>query len=344
MPAKIKTRSAVSVAKLCLFILALYVLSVGLLGWLLPLSACFQEQWETFYWDRFWISDKLAHDGFFALCRLFVVQFGVSTWMLAVPLSVMAVLAGVLLAWVLRHLARPLISLTLGWLIVLLVILGVYGVFSAPSADTGFRTLFCLSGRQQWTAMTAYAGQHRPKNLLEQNLVNQAWAERGMLPEHVLDHPTKDVNSLFVLKIGSPYVAAHLSEIYWTMGEVAMSRMYAFEANEKMNNLSPRMLKRLALTNIVYGEYAVADKYLRWLEHTLFYRDWAAHYRTFLWNDEAVDADPLLGRKRRCIPAENGFPSAQSAVYDLEQMVRQNPGHVTSAQYLQALKIIYHVQ
>ncbi len=327
-----------------LFLLFLYGLTICLLGWLLPLSVCYAEQWQTFYWEPHWVADYYSTQGLWPLCRLFVQQFAVSTWTLSVPLSVIAVLSGALLAFLLRRKVRVWVSLSLGWLAALLALLSVYGVFSPAPADAGYRTLMCLSGQQQWAAMVQYSRQHRPHNQLEQNLVNQAWAEQGKLTAHVFDLPSRDVNALFVLKIESPYIAAHLAEIYWTMGEVAMSRMYAFEANEKMNNYSPRMLKRLVLTALIYGDYALADKYLHWLDHTLYYRRWAAHYRTFLWNDAAIDADAELGPKRRCIPRENGFPSAQSVAYDLEQLVQQNPEHFQSAQYLEALKKIYHVQ
>ncbi len=325
-------------------IAALYALSVTVLGYGLPLSACYAEQWRTFYWDLHWVTYICQSEGLLSLLDSFLMQFAHSTWTLAVPLSVACVLVAALMGWLLRRKVRLWLATICTWLIALAGTLTANGTFSAPAPDSQYRTVMCLSYHGQWSAVTDYYKTHEVGNLLEQNVLNQAWAERGQLPQHLFDHPCRDVSSLVVLNIESPYVAGHLAEIFWSMGEVAMSRMYAFEANEKMDNFSPRMLQRLVLTNIVYGEYAVADKYLRWLEQTLFYRDWARQYRRYLWDDAAVCADPVLGPKRRCIPMENGFPSVQSLAYDLEQIVQSNPGHTVSAQYLEALKRIYHVQ
>lgn len=45
---------------------------------------------------------------------------------------------------------------------------------------------------------------------------------------------------------------------------------------------NPRMLKRLVQTNLIYGAYPVAEKYIRILENTFYYKDWAKSQRKFL--------------------------------------------------------------
>ena len=49
-------------------------------------------------------------------------------------------------------------------------------------------------------------------------------------------------------------------------------------------------MQRLAQTNLICGEYVVAEKYLDALSNTFFYADWAERHRRFLYNDEAVEA------------------------------------------------------
>ena len=64
------------------------------------------------------------------------------------------------------------------------------------------------------------------------------------------------------------------SEVTLQIGMINISQRAAFEAMETARNCnkSGRALYRLALTNLVTGQYDVALKYISVLEHTLFYR------------------------------------------------------------------------
>ena len=58
------------------------------------------------------------------------------------------------------------------------------------------------------------------------------------------------------------------------------------------------MTRRIAQCEIINGNYGVAAKYLRMLESSLFYRQWAKSQERFLYNSAAVNADPEYGRLR----------------------------------------------
>ena len=57
-----------------------------------------------------------------------------------------------------------------------------------------------------------------------------------------------------------------------------------FEAMEAIPDYkkSGRAYMRLAETNLINGQYAVAAKYLRALQHTLFYKKWATNAMSYL--------------------------------------------------------------
>ena len=57
-------------------------------------------------------------------------------------------------------------------------------------------------------------------------------------------------------------------------------------------------MRRLAQCNIVNGNYAVAAKYLRMLQKSLFYAKWADQQMRFIGNDKAVSRDAEYGRLR----------------------------------------------
>ena len=149
--------------------------------------------------------------------------------------------------------------------------------------------------------------------------------------------PCIDIQTIYVPGNKTPYLSALLSDIYFSMGHIAFSQRYAFEANEGMGNFSPRMLQRLVQTSLIYGHYGTAKKYLDILESTLFYKDWATAHRRFLWNDPAVETDSILGSKRKCLFPDNRFSGIKGLDDDLKQIVLKNPMHKTTIQYLGSL-------
>lgn len=330
-----------------------FVVLGGLLWQTLPDWYGFEAQWHTFYWDSEYWSEQLGHHGGFGrLCQDFWLQFMERRTSAACAWA----LPCMLLFWVLASLLRKTLSrwnwgkkLTKAAEPISLLIVGVgawlllcNGSQPITSAQR-FKAQMCMAANEEWEKIIAQSLGQRLDNALELNLRNMALAETDQLTNRLKEQPYQDIKSLVVLEIGSPYISAMLSDIYWTMGEISMSQMYAFETNEKIGNLSPRLLKRLVLTNIVFGHYKVAEKYLNWLDKTLYHREWAQHYRTLL-SDEAVEADPTLSVKRRCIPRQNCFPSLQSVRYDLQLIVDENPAHKPSKQYLEAINMIYGVQ
>jgi len=102
------------------------------------------------------------------------------------------------------------------------------------------------------------------------------------------------------------FVRRHLMSLYYYIGYVNGAQRQAFEYNEPTDGMMvPAAIKILAQTNIVQGNYAVAEKYLNYLDHTLFYSDWAQQYRKFLYDDKAVEADAELGPRRKALNIES---------------------------------------
>ncbi len=300
----------------------LMVFSVGILRVFLPLSLLFDAEWKgTSLLYQFVLSDMWG-------------------WALSIALLI-AVIAGIITGLLVRIVSRfhPALLLVSVWLLSTVAALFLCGGLLPPTQNNRIKTMMVLSGREDWQGIVDYARKYPCASYLEFNILNQALAETGRLSASFRNQKQRNVRHLFVLEVEGPYVSAILSDVYWSMGEISMSQMYAFEANEKVGNYSPRLLKRLVQTNLVYGYYAVASKYLDILSKYTMNEDFVAYYRRLL-SDEAVDADPVLGMKRRCIPQENGFPSSRSIPYDLQTIIKQCPEHRASAQYLEAVLLL----
>ncbi|MDL2213203.1 DUF6057 family protein [Bacteroides sp. OttesenSCG-928-N06] len=203
-----------------------------------------------------------------------------------------------------------------------------------------FKELNYYANRSEWKRIIDRCNQLPMDNLLFQNYLNLALAEEGILADQLFWEPCVDIRTIYVTGNKTPYISALLSDVFFSMGHISFAQRYAFEANESVGNFSPRLLQRLVLTNIIYGQYGVARKYLNLLGQTLFYKDWAMHHQRFLWNDEAVEADPLLGVKRRCLFPDNRFAGTKGLDDDLKQIILQNPGHKATVQYLGSLYLL----
>lgn len=99
-----------------------------------------------------------------------------------------------------------------------------------------------------------------------QNYHNVALAEQGLLADQLFMQPCIDIQTIYVPGNKTPYLSALLSDIYFSMGHIAFSQRYAFEANEGMGNFSPRMLQRLVQTSLIYGHYGTARSILIYLK------------------------------------------------------------------------------
>jgi hypothetical protein len=179
------------------------------------------------------------------------------------------------------------------------------------------------------------------KNYLYKRCLNVALAEKGELAERMFAFDQQGVQSIFTTWNREPHIAVLMSDIYFSMGQIALSQQMAFEANESVSVTgSPRMLKRLVQTNLIYGAFPIAEKYIDILEQTWFYREWAREHRRVLWNFEAIENDSLLGLKRKCIPETDLLSELQGLNFDLEFIAKQNPAHQVSIQYSGAMYLL----
>ena len=66
------------------------------------------------------------------------------------------------------------------------------------------------------------------------------------------------------------------SEVAWQVGQVNAAQRFAFVGVlSSQRCVQPRLMKRLVETYLVTGEYRAAEKYIKILESTPHYRDWA---------------------------------------------------------------------
>lgn len=309
------------------------------------------EGWNTFYYDTQYIHTV----GCAEAVRGFVLQFFAHQWHGILILSLLAAITCMAVWGIMRRVKCGAIVTSIASLIIsLMANVGIV----CWTTQMSLNTLLPMGGEtaanrqfiegsdmvrnQQWDEIIEYFASKAPvANELHQNLLNMAYAEQGKLGDMLLNQPCQNINAIYVSDIPNYLIAAHLSDVYYSMGHIAQSQRYAFESNEKMHNLSPRMLQRLVQTNIIYEQYEVAKKYLYWLKRTLYYGDWADEHLALI-----KGADPSshpLAMKRKCIFADNRFSGTRGLDDDLLQVARNTRGTkqcITTLHYLGSLYIL----
>ena len=189
---------------------------------------------------------------------------------------------------------------------------------------------------RDWQAIIAKAEKKSPDLPMSVCANNLALAMTNQLGERVLDFYQRSSEGLLP-KFERNFATTQLTgEVYFHLGLVNTAQRLAFEAMEAIPNYnkSPRVIKRLAETNLINGEYDVARKYLQILEKTIFYRPWAKRTMAMLGDEKAIDAHPLYGKMRQYRLQEDFLFSEQELDKICGQLFMHNQQNTMAMQYL----------
>lgn len=152
----------------------------------------------------------------------------------------------------------------------------------------------------QWQRIIEKAEKHQASSPMSVSCVNLALAMQGQLCDRLFEFYQNGAEGLFPTFTRDMTSPLPTAEAFYQLGMVNDAERYAFEAQEAIPNYrkSGRLTRRIAQCEIINGNYDVAAKYLRMLESSLFYRQWAKSQERFLYNSAAVKADPEYGRLR----------------------------------------------
>lgn len=173
-----------------------------------------------------------------------------------------------------------------------------------------------LAEQGEWDEIIKTADRRNPTFFI--SYTNLALAQKGVLVERFANYNPQDLSSLMYpiknLKTGFTLQ----STVYESWGYHAAARQAAFDANLVTPGMrNPRQLMVLVRTNIALGAYDVAEKYIRVLKKTLFYRKWAKEASAALdhpstaslpYQDEYLRYDGLKGDMRDMLQADPSQP------------------------------------
>ena len=154
---------------------------------------------------------------------------------------------------------------------------------------------------RDWKGIIAKAEKQTPDLPMSVSATNLALAMTNQLGERAFDFYQRGHEGLLPSFERNFSTIPLTGEIYFYLGMVNTAQRLAFEAMEAIPdyNKRGRMIKRLAETNLINGEYDVARKYLQMLDKTIFYRPWAQQALAMLGDEKKIDAHPVDGTLRQ---------------------------------------------
>ena len=189
---------------------------------------------------------------------------------------------------------------------------------------------------KDWKGIIAKAEKQTPDLPMSVCANNLALAMTNQLGERAFDFYQRGSEGLLPSFERNFSTIQLTGEVYFYLGLVNTAQRLAFEAMEAIPNYnkSGRMMKRLAETNLINGEYEVARKYLQMLDKTIFYRPWAQQVLAMLDDKTLIDAHPVYGTLQQFRLVDDFLFSEDELDKICGQLFMHNQKNQMATQYL----------
>ena len=260
-----------------------------------------------------------------------------------IPYSLMAILLVIaLLALFSRKLPQPKRWMVYAQAVVVALLLIVPQKFGFDTRKYDLIEYDHLVRVNDWNSIIRKAEKQMPDLPMSVSATNLALGMTNQLGERAFDFYQRGTQGLLP-KFERNFATSQLTgEIYFHLGLVNTAQRFAFESMEAIPNYnkSARVVKRLAETNLINGQYEVARKYLQMLEKTVFYRPWAQRTMAMLGDEKAINAHPLYGTLRQYRLQEDLLFSERELDKICGQLFMHNPQNMMAAQYLLMMPLL----
>ena len=172
------------------------------------------------------------------------------------------------------------------------------------------------------------------------NILNLALSNEGKLDQDLFKYPQRGGETLLSNWDERLSGAIAQADLHYMIGNIGAAQKYAYEGYILSPNGNPRLLKRLIDTNLIFGFYPVAEKYITILEQTCFYKKWAQEHRKYLNNDKMVESDSEYGHKRKALKENPDETVCLDFTRVLERLAANNPDNPIPLLYLTTFHLL----
>lgn len=177
--------------------------------------------------------------------------------------------------------------------------------------------------RGEWQKIITHAQTHPVHDKDALVYLNLALSKQGSFTENLLHYPQIGEEGFIPHDPKSRLGLIQASEVAWQVGQVNAAQRFAFVGVlSSQRCVQPRLMKRLVETYLVTGEYGAAAKYIKILESTPHYKDWAKAQRPLLDSAVCASTDWVKAKRHQLPITDNpfdltkAFPSALAFLID----------------------------
>ena len=185
---------------------------------------------------------------------------------------------------------------------------------------------------QKFEQLIAFNSKSPSVNILTNFLNNIALAETGKLNDVLFQFPqSPDGSTLFLKWELAGEVLKRGGYFYYSLGMINEAQRWAYEFMVMRGN-TPEGIKMLIRTELINGNYKVAQKYISILKQSVFYRDDAVNFEKLL-NDEAVGNDAELGLKRQLKTKQDFFVFTENPPANIDLIIDSDSTNQIAIEY-----------
>ena len=223
-----------------------------------------------------------------------------------------------------------------------IVIVILAGLAERYSYDTKTELILKIDHYVQkadWDMALEQCRRYPEKNVMVIYFTNLALLKSGQLGNQMFNYAQIGKDGLYLRWEPNNLVPFFGCDIYYHLGHNNEAYRWAFEAMET-NGQCPRLLKRLAMASLINGDSRVAVKYLKQLQQSLFYRNWAGHYLKLVNNPELMKLDEEISEKRELIIENDFFTGDSNTALGLEKLLENHPHNKWAFEYYMAKHLL----
>ncbi|MCF8335506.1 MAG: DUF6057 family protein [Bacteroidales bacterium] len=184
---------------------------------------------------------------------------------------------------------------------------------------------------KQWNEAIELHETAPSRNLIGQYFYNIALSETDQLCDRLF-FGRQDFGAKSLIL---PWGNKHLSRgayFYYATGLINEAHRWAYE-DMVVNGYRPQNLKLLVKTNLINGNYRMAEKQINMLEKSFNYRSWAKKYESLLYHPKRVQSHPELGEKIKLLPNEDFFIQLNNPQNNIPLLLNANQTNRKAFEY-----------
>ncbi len=192
-----------------------------------------------------------------------------------------------------------------------------------------------------WNRIIKLSQESSPVNPIEMAIVNLSLAQTGKMGDKMFQYSQNNPEALLPPFSEDFNIAFAIADIYYHLGMVNISQHLTFEGMEAIPDTqkSGRAMKRLAEISLINGKIEIACKYLKLLQHTIFYRVWSRNTLEYI-RDNKLSSETEWEKIRTIKPETEFIFSGNNKTVILQSLVNDHPDNRIASEYLIAYALL----